>query len=411
MNFIASYLKYNEGNEVNTSYHQWCALSALASAASRKVWIDMGYFVVYPNLYVVLLGPPGNGKTTGMNIMARMLTKVGSIPMSADCQSAQDIVKMLSAPESQVSFILPNGEPFIYTPHNLFLTELSNFVAIDPANMIDFLVTIYDKEDRYAKRTLRHGEQVIIAPFFNMLACTVPDTIVKYFKNDIVSGGFSRRAVFILEDYKEDRRVPRPVVTPEQQKAHDECVAWCMKLQTVGGKFTMTPEADKWWDRWYKTRIMTNDPNLANFDRTKPTQLLKLAMLLQLGRSLELTIDVEILETGLAMLDQIIIRLPEIFAFVGRNELAHISGKLEGMLRRAGAPMPEREVIGRLWRDATTAETLQIIMAMVENGRLVRIPETRTLALPEQVAEAVRVQKLKELVHEPPAQTGTGSVA
>ena len=69
MNLLADYLEFQSGNEVNENYHIWSAISALSALVSRRIWVNQGYFKIFGNLYVVLLGPPGNGKTTAMGWM------------------------------------------------------------------------------------------------------------------------------------------------------------------------------------------------------------------------------------------------------------------------------------------------------------------------------------------------------
>ena len=114
MNFLERYLFYNSGNEVNRNYHLWTALSMLASCTSRHVWCRMGYFTIYPNLYVVLLGPAGNGKTTAMRCGKDLISELGSTPLSADCQSTEDLVRMLARDDAQQAFIVDN-QPIVYT--------------------------------------------------------------------------------------------------------------------------------------------------------------------------------------------------------------------------------------------------------------------------------------------------------
>ena len=390
MNFFSSYLEYNKGNEVNPAYHLWTAHSVLSSCVSRHVWLDLGYFTIYPNLYVVLLGPAGNGKSTALSSGYRMCEQIGNIPLSADCQSPEDMVKMLARDEAQQAFVGPDG-PVIYTHLSLFVQELSNLIMIDPEKMLDFFVTIYDRDERYTRRTLKHGEQVITRPCVCLAACTVPDWISKYLKTDIITGGFTRRTCFVMEDYS-DRRVPFPLVTQEQHCEWDKCVAWGKQLQALAGPFHMEEAAKKWWETWYTKRSIVKDQNVSSFDKTRPTLVLKLAILRHLSTSLELVLLKDDLELALELTDTLMKRLPDVFGCLGRNELAQVGQKLLSYLNKVGGAAPEKELLGLLWKDATPAETMTIIQQLINQNQLVRIP-----AVPGKIARTMLALNTQQL--------------
>src|SRR5438309_523994 len=68
-NWLAAYLEYTKESESPDAYHVWTALSSIASVARRNVWLDQGIYLLYPNLYVALVGPPGRtGKSTAIRM-------------------------------------------------------------------------------------------------------------------------------------------------------------------------------------------------------------------------------------------------------------------------------------------------------------------------------------------------------
>src|SRR2546427_12238432 len=68
-NWVAAYMEYTKESESPDAYHVWTALSSLASVARRNIWLDQGIYLLYPNLYVALVGPPGRtGKSTAIRM-------------------------------------------------------------------------------------------------------------------------------------------------------------------------------------------------------------------------------------------------------------------------------------------------------------------------------------------------------
>lgn len=401
MNFLADYLHFNSGNEANTNYHTWCALSALASLVSRKVWVDMGYFQVYPNLYTILVGPPGNKKTLAMDLAKDLVREVGGVPFSAECQTKEHLVKVLT--ECEVHLTPKEGAPpYIYTPLTIYATELSQFIGVDPARMLDFLVTVYDRKF-YDSGTLKHGQQAIVGPYINLVGCTTPEWITNYLKTDIITGGFSRRCVFVLED-ENDKRIALPVVTDDMRAAWRRCVERGQQLSQVFGEFTWDYETLQYYRKWYETRTISTNPSICAFDRTQFIQVLKVSMLLTLAQTNELRLHLAPLKASMELLNNILTSLPRVFAGMGRNELAQVSAKLEGQLLRAGTPMPEKELRHILWEVANYTDFTQVVGHLINTDRIVRF-ECATggvkrwwLATPEQWKELSAKRK----------QTGTG---
>ena len=115
MSFLHNYNEFVKENEAHPTYHLFSGLVALSSIVSRRVWIAQGYFDVHPNLYVTLVGPPGNRKTTAMSVCKKLLREIGSdlVPMSAECQTKESVVKQMA--ENERSFTTDDTtQPTIY---------------------------------------------------------------------------------------------------------------------------------------------------------------------------------------------------------------------------------------------------------------------------------------------------------
>ncbi|MFA5746414.1 MAG: hypothetical protein WC932_06200, partial [archaeon] len=197
MSFIKDYMLFASNNEVAENYHFWSALSALSAIVNRQVWISLGMYNLFPNLYVILLGQPGSGKDFAMNISQDLIDDVGDINFSGDAQTKESLVRFMrdTCPRS----LDIDGMSYVITPITIYATELSHLLGPNSGHMIDFLTTIYTKDRRYSTRTKNKGDDLIERPFVSLLAGTTQEWITTYLKSDIIGGGFTRRVIFVNE--------------------------------------------------------------------------------------------------------------------------------------------------------------------------------------------------------------------
>jgi hypothetical protein len=244
--------------------------------------------------------------------------------------------------------------------------------------MIDFLTTIYDQEV-YDAKTKNKGDDIIPGPYLTVLACTTPSNITRYLKEDVISGGFSRRALFAFE-LDEGEPIAFPAVTPAASKAWNACVEWARGLEEVAGPFEWSPEATIWYKKWYDGlfRSLKEQADLSTtrgYYKSKHIQLLKVAMLVALSETKELKVTETHLQVSLALLDKLEKNLPKVFEGMGRNELAPVAARVVDMLEMAQAPIAEKRVVADFFKDADTREMYGIVAHLVSAGKIVRIEE------------------------------------
>lgn len=385
MSFLSDYREFSKGSEAHPVYHTFSALVALSSIISRRVWVEMGYFKVYPNLYVVLVGPAGNRKTSAMSIAKNLIREVKGVPFSAECVTKEKLVLDMSEQESTIEGISEAyASQRVFTPMTIMVTELSEFLGAGSIGMINFLTTIYD-QDVYEHRTKNRGETIITGPFLNLLACTTPGWITTYLRSDVISGGFSRRAIFVLETGKSGR-IPFPEVTPEAKQAWDRVVAYSRRLQKVHGPFVWEPKAKAFFGDWYKNLKMPTEEAVAGYYETKHMQLLKVAMSIALSESPSLTLKIEHLEFGLDLLKLAEENLSRVFEGMGRNELNGAASQVTDLLSKVepkelklngevlNVPwMYEKALHAAMFKSVDQMEMARVLQHLVDSEKVGRV--------------------------------------
>jgi hypothetical protein len=390
MSFLSAYREYSSGNEAHPTYHIFSGLIALSSIVGRRVWVDMGPFVYSPNLYVVLVGPSGNRKTTAMT-PAKNIIRALSLPYSAECVTKEKLVLDVAAQECLIKDMPQEYKKFqVFSPMTCVVTELSEFLGAGGLGMINFLVTIYD-QDYYDIRTKNKGDSVINGPYLCLLACTTPDWITIYLKQDVISGGFSRRAIFVYESTK-GSPIPIPCLTPAMDRAWQEMMTWAKKLKdTVRGPMIWAPDAKAFYENWYRQNFNRQAPHqmLVGYYESKHAQLLKIATLISLSESLDRVLTTANLQFALELLGLAEVNMAKVFAGLGRNELNPVANKVIEVLRtlpqreaKVGDLVykyrgtPEKQLRGMFFNEANWMEMDQILRQLEETGKIEKMQET-----------------------------------
>lgn len=336
----------------------------------------MGYFRVYPNLYLILVGPAGFRKTGALDIARDLLrTSLPDIPFSAEAQTKESIIQEMSKGTDEIPYSDPKLGTIESSPYIIAVTELSQFLGPQPFHMVDFLTTIYDRTGKYYDyKTRSRGEERINGPYLNLMGCTVPDYIQRGIKSDTLAGGFARRAIFIYED-EEAKRVAFPVVTEEMAKCYIECQNHLKEIAKLDPKpFELEKDAMDFYVDWYEKLVIPDDILLAGWARSKHIQLFKVAMLYSVAQRLNKKITLSDLEWSLDLLDLIESNYQKVFSGSGRNELSGIADQILNTIEKVPTKMlPEPMILRKFFSDADTSQIMGILAHLVQTQQLKRI--------------------------------------
>lgn len=375
MSFLRNYSIATEGNECPTIYHTWCGLSTLSSLISRRVWIDQGFFTVYPNMYVLLVGNPGIKKTTGMKIARSMIREFPNIPIAPTAITKEAMTQYLAEEGSPCKKVFQwEGKKKEYSHLSIFANEIVSLLSLggNPIGMIDFLTDIWD-QDVFEVKTKNKGTDLVHGPYLTILGCMTPETTQNLLNQRIISGGFSRRCIFVFAD-KNNKPVSRPKVTEAQELAWKKCVERGKQLQLISGKFEWTPESMKFFDEWYDENFYkiekTDDIVMQGFYRSKGEYVLKVAMLIALSEKDELVLHEADISASLAFIEQIEPHVSTVFSGTGRNELSPIGAAMLNLIQAQKGPVNIKRIYAAFWNQANYEEQNKILGFLKTQGKI-----------------------------------------
>ena len=122
--WLESYLIYTAKSEPPILYKTWTAISVIAACMRRKCKFQWGTISVYPNLYIVLVGPPGRcRKGTAMTVGENMLRELG-IKLSSSSITREALVHQLKT--SSDTHIDEGGKMYLHSSLTIFSKESSS---------------------------------------------------------------------------------------------------------------------------------------------------------------------------------------------------------------------------------------------------------------------------------------------
>jgi len=387
--FLDDYLLYNAGNEVPANYHRFAILALAGALLECRVWFSWEYSTYTPNLYVGLIGPQGLRKSTAASIARDTLREADpEHPFAFSAMSKESFIKKMARPESKRSFRL-GDETIVYEPLTWIVMELKHSLNINPSAMVDWLTHVYDGADT-SSETIKREEEKVGRPTLTLLACETTDWIVDKLRMNLISGGFSRRLLYIVED-DYPQRVAQPKVPKGGYEARARVVKRMARMKELSGQAKFTARASEWYVAWYEGVQPPNTKFARAWYSSKHVQLIKLAIILAAAEDGTLMIDTRHLETALALLDSMEPRMFTLVAMSGRNPLVAPAYALLAELEKA--PMTEHKARRMLFEWVGPREVEELLRHMqqvkdIKIGREGDGPAMVSLMAPGRVAGA-----------------------
>ena len=288
--WLQEYLYYTSGHEVPILYNKWVGLGLIASVLKQHVYIPMGTYNLYPNIFIIITDEASAGKSHaierfGLSLLTRADEKDASdnklyiynqrITAAAMIKSMSELYK--DKKENCVTVIAEELG---------FFTDMSG----DNMNISNVLIKTYDN-GVLASETIARSLDFISNAQLNIIGGTTPGSLRDSVGKKFIEAGALSRMIFI---HSEELSQPMPFpIPPEGNDMRKEYLADDLnEFKTLRGKFQWDGEARKHYENWY---CNTWD----NFEERKDkllvkrmaNKMLKIAMILSVARKHNLILE------------------------------------------------------------------------------------------------------------------------
>lgn len=233
------YDKYTEKTESPLSYHISSSMCVLGAALGRRVYMEMGFFKIYPNWCSVLIGPTGRvKKTSAANIAKGFIGYHSLCPVMADAITPEALATALSR---------DGGHQLVYAPEFAVLFNRQKYNEALTTRIIRLL----DCPDEWEVETVGRGKETITNVALTFLGCSTPSLFTGATPDMVTSSGFLNRFLLVIEE-DTDRCWP----VPEKGSAtYERNIADVIKYaHKIEGRVDFTPQAFALYADWYAAR-------------------------------------------------------------------------------------------------------------------------------------------------------------
>jgi hypothetical protein len=334
--WIDGFVEYTENTEPAYLFRKWVGIAVVAAALRRKGYLEWGLTNFYPNMYIVLVGPPGSRKGTAMGPGAYFLRYLG-IPVAAEAITREALIKELKNSIESVQDP-KTGQLLMHSSLTVFSPELTVFLGYNNVQLMADLADWYDCADSWTYRTKNVGTDQITGVYVNLLGATTPEMLQTTMPRDAIGGGLTSRMIFVYES-KKGKICPLPLLEEKHIELEEKLKHDIEAISLLTGTFKITEEFVDLWVPWYTDQEENppfKDDRFAGYFNRRPSHALKLSMIMSAARSNKLVMEKCDLESAIELLEATEKKMVRAFGGIGQTKLASVMEKILQTIRIKG---------------------------------------------------------------------------
>lgn len=367
--WISGYIKYTESTESPTQYHLWCAISAIAAALERKVWMAWGTEVIFPNHYIILIGASGRcRKGVAFAIVQDLIKEVG-VAATAESITKEALIRDLK--DSLSSFSDPDGGTVFHCSLCSYQEELSIFLGQADIGFLAALTDWYNCKPKWTYRTKNMGTDSIQNICFNLLGGTAPDWLVSIIPQEAVGGGFTARCVFIVEEEKKGL-VSRPPVPDSELRR--KLINDLEQIHIMAGEVKFTAKAEDMYADWYEHKSAESgvkDIKFDSYNERRATHIKKLCMVMSASRGGDRVITEDDFRRSLIIMETAEKKMARVFRGLGEAKYSKSTALVLDYIMKSPGGMCRASDILRAFSRDVDSYTLDVIGRTLKGMRVV----------------------------------------
>ena len=383
MDFVDQFVKFTEERPSPEIFRKWAAITTLSGALEKRVWTMTKAGPQFANLYVMLVAPPGVGKSQAINPAEQLLKATKKYHIAPNSVTAASFIDALVKAHRTV--LLPDNKILQYHHIFVFAAELGVFLNTHDLNFLSIINELFDHKDSYREER-RHSlkEPIEIPrPMTTLLVGSQPGFLATLLPDAAWTMGWTSRMLMVYSSTAPD--VPLFGEYKNQDKIMSGLVKKLDEVADYYGEMKWDQSAIAEMERWRKDKWapVPDHPKLANYlPRRGTIFMVKLAMIAAMSRGETLAIRLQDVERARGWLLEIESLMPCIFRdMIMRSDDQVIEEVFQYSFEiylKHRTPLASAQIL-RFLAQRTPAEKAERILSLMEkSGIFERVAGTET---------------------------------
>lgn len=333
--WLDSYIELTKETEPPESFRLWAGISAIASALQRKCFISRGFETFYPNMYIVLLGPPASRKGVALKQCYYFLEEL-DISIAADATTRAALIKKLKRSKKTLLDKKTMNET-IHSSLTIYNEEFTQLTGYQDLDFLTILVSWYDcgrgKDGIWENDTIARSLEKVEGVWVNILAASTPTLIKAALPKEGVGSGFFSRVIYVHEREK-GKRIPLKKFSSRELELIKVLMNDLETIHEISGEFSFSSEVENHYNEWYKKEceeeVCLNKQKFAGYIGRRAGHVIKLMMILNASRTNSRVIELQDFERVLRILKKAERKMNKAFSNMGKLDYSIIASMIVG---------------------------------------------------------------------------------
>lgn len=334
-NWLLSYLTLVKKTEPPSRFHLWTAITIIGAMLGRKCEVKLGPESFFPNLYTILVGPPGVRKGTAIKYGHSILKEVQKGTSAPDVVTKEQLIAEFELVQDTVNV---NGNMVVHSSMFIIAPELVNFVKENDYERLGYLCDLYDGRDDFIYKTKTSTNHHVVNPGLWILGATTPNWIELAMKQLGIGGGMTSRIICVYSSTK-GQHIPVTRMVPFDPVLRSKLITDLAEIRRMAGQFTVSKEADDVYSDWYMGRYREtkiDDDRFGSYWERLPSMVIKTAMIVSAAKRDTMVVTPVDVVQSIQMFEAIHPEMPQAFGGLGQNVLGSQTEMIRNILREKG---------------------------------------------------------------------------